>query len=56
MTVEDEISRAALRALMVFTQTAIPDYATDLVVQLRVGKVIADNAARVPIRPIGKRN
>jgi hypothetical protein len=52
MTVDDETLRAALRALMMFTQAAIPDYASDPVVQVRVGKVLADAAAR-RMRPIG---
>ena len=53
MTIEDDTLRAGLRVLMVFP-TEIPDYATDPVVQRRIGKVIAENAARVRLWPIGE--
>ena len=53
MTIEDDGLRDNLRALLDFRRTAIPDYATDSVVQARLGRVLADSAARIPTRPIG---
>ena len=52
MTVEDDTLRAALRVLMKFSQTALPDYATDPMVQRRVGKVLANIPADVRIHSI----
>ena len=52
MTVENESSED-LRALMQFTPTALPEYADDPIVQVRVGRVLADFSARVRLRPIG---
>ena len=52
MTVESDKLREELRALLKFPQTPIPDYATDPIVQCRLGKVLADSAACVRIRPI----
>ena len=54
MTLEDDKHRHDLRMLLRFPQTPLPDYATDSVVQARVGRVLADSAARVPVRPIGE--
>ena len=51
MTMKEDTVRAALRVFMTFT-TAIPDYATDTVAQVRVGKVLALSAARVRLWPI----
>jgi hypothetical protein len=55
MTVEvdGDTTRAALRALIIFTENALPDYATDPVVQDRVGRMLADSAARVRLRSNG---
>jgi hypothetical protein len=48
--------RAILYAQLDFTRTAIVDYATDSVVLCRLGRLLAKNAARFPMRPIGKRD
>ena len=53
MTVEIDTEVERLRALLRFTQIALPDYATDPIVQVRVGRVLADISARVRLRPIG---
>ena len=53
MTVEIDPEADCLRALLNFTQSALPDYATDPIVQIRVGRMLADISARVRIRPIG---
>jgi hypothetical protein len=53
MTAEDDTLRAALRALMKFSRTALPDYATDPVVQCRVGKAPANIPADVRINSVG---
>ena len=54
MTVEIEKLRADLRELLELPQTALPDYATDPVVQCRLGRLLADSAARVRTRPVGE--
>jgi len=54
MTVESDKLRDDLRASLKFSKIAIPDYATDAIVQVRLGRVLADCAARVRIRPLGE--
>ena len=54
MTIEDNRLRDDLRGLLDFPRTAIPDYATDSVVQARLGRVLADSAARVRLWPKGE--
>ena len=53
MTVEIGSDVEGLLALLKFTQMVLPDYATDPIVQVRVGRVLADISARVRIRPTG---
>ena len=53
MTAEDVALEAALRVLMMFTQTALPDYATDPTVQRRVGNVLANIPASVHVNSVG---
>ena len=52
MTVEGDKLGSDLRALLNFDPEAVP--ATDPVVQVRVGRVLADFSARVRLRPIGE--
>ena len=53
MTAEDVALEAALRVLMMFSQTALLDYATDPTVQRRVGKVLANIPASVHANSVG---
>jgi hypothetical protein len=55
MTAEADTERAELRALRVLMESVIPDYATDPLVQRRLGRVLSDIAARVPVWPSGER-
>ena len=55
MTNENDDERAKLRELMKFTQAILPEYSDDPMVQGRVGKLLADAAARVRVRPINIR-
>jgi len=54
MTAEIEKLREDLRALKKFPQTALPDYATDPVIQCRLGRMLAEITARIRIRPLGE--
>jgi hypothetical protein len=53
MTHENDKLRTDVRALLIFTQTTLPDYATDPVVQRRVGKALANIPADVRIHSVG---
>ena len=53
MTIESDTQREELRALMKFSERALPDYASDPAVQRRVGRVLANIPAYVLISSVG---
>jgi hypothetical protein len=53
MNSENDVLRDQLRALMNFRPLEVPEYWSNPVVAARVGRVLADAAARVPVRPAG---
>jgi hypothetical protein len=53
MTIESDALQDELRALMKFSQRAVPDYASDPAVQRRVGRALANIPADVLIHSIG---
>ena len=53
MTIESDTLREDLRALMKFSETALPDYATNPLVQRRVGKALANIPADVRTHSVG---
>jgi hypothetical protein len=53
MTAEDAALEVALRGLLKFSSSVLPDYATDPLVQRRVGKVLAKIPANVRINSVG---
>jgi hypothetical protein len=48
---ENDALRDQLLALMAFGQLEVPEYWANPVVAARVGRVLADAAARIPVRP-----
>jgi hypothetical protein len=53
MNSENDVLRDQLLALMDFRHLDLPEYWADPVAAARVGRVLTDAAARVPVRPAG---
>jgi hypothetical protein len=53
MTIETDILREQILALMDLPRSGLPDYAADPTVLVRVGRVLAETSARVRLGPPG---
>jgi formylmethanofuran dehydrogenase subunit E-like metal-binding protein len=53
MNSENDVLRDQLRALMNFRPLEVPEYWSNPVVAARVGRMLTDAAAQVPVRPAG---
>ena len=46
MTVQKDVQRAGLRAMMAESMRGVPEYSADPIVQRRVGRMLAESAKR----------